>query len=282
MAKNVAFQGALGANSEIAARRYFTDSAIDCVAMNRFDQVFQAVKSGKVDFGMIPIENSLTGSIHENYDLLMKKKVWIAGEYIHHVRHHLLGLAGTKIADVRDIVSHPQALLQCAGYIRSLKRATAHPHFDTAGAAEYVAASQKKTLAAIASKEAAKANGLKVLCSEIEDNPANYTRFIVITAKPKRSKKMAAYKTSIVFALKNLPGALHKSLSVFTLRDIDLLKIESRPIVGRPWEYMFYLDYADRYDSKSSQRALDHLQELTHSLRVLGSYRPGDIHHHKA
>jgi prephenate dehydratase len=275
MSKKVAFQGALGANSEIAARRYFHNKQIACVPMTRFDQVFTAVKNGKVDFGMIPIENSLSGSIHENYDLLIKKKVWIAGEYIHHVSHHLLGLPGTKVTDIRDIVSHPQALLQCAGFIRSLKRVEAHPHFDTAGAAEFVAEKKEASLAAIASKEAAKVNRLKVLKSELEDNVENFTRFIVITANPPSRYKKGDYKTSIVFALKNLPGALHKSLSVFALRDLDLLKIESRPIPGKPWEYMFYLDYAEKYDSVQSKRALDHLQELTKSLRVLGCCIPG-------
>lgn len=265
----------MGANSEIAARRFFGKQRIAFTPLSRFDQVFQKVKTGQVDFGMIPIENSLTGSIHENYDLLIRKKVWIAGEYIHHVSHHLLALPASKIEDIRSIVSHPQALMQCSGFIRSLKKAQAHPHFDTAGAAEFVALGKDSSVAAIASKEAGKAHRLKVLKSAIEDNVENFTKFIVITKEPQARLKKGSYKTSIVFALKNLPGALHKSLSVFALRDIDLLKIESRPIPGRPWEYMFYLDYSGRFDDPSSVKALDHLQELTKSLRVLGSYVPG-------
>ena len=214
MPLKVAFQGILGANSEIAAKIYFKNKKIECLPFDRFEKVFQSVKSGRADFGMIPIENSLAGSIHENYDLLIKKKVWICGEYIHHVHHHLLALPGAKLTDIRNIVSHPQALLQCASFLKSLKKVDSHPFFDTAGSAQHVQDKGDKSIAAIASKEAGAVHGLKVLKKGIEDNVENYTRFIVIAKEsPKRFPK-GNYKTSIVFALKNIPGALHKSLSV--------------------------------------------------------------------
>jgi len=275
MTIDVAFQGILGANSEIAAKLYFANKRIKCHAVPKFENIYQKVVRGHCEYGMVPIENSLAGSIHENYDLLIKNKVWICGEHIHHVEHHLLGTKTSSLKDIKTIVSHPQALLQCAGFLRSLKRAESHPYFDTAGSAKHVKDSGDKTLAAIASKEAAAAHGLKILKRGIEDNVENYTRFFVIAKnQPKRFPK-GKYKTSIVFALKNIPGALHKSLSVFALRDIDLLKIESRPIHGSPWKYLFYLDYIGHIHDEASERALGHLQELTQTFRVLGSYQIG-------
>ena len=275
MTVKVAFQGILGANSEIAAKIYFGKSKISCVPVDKFDQIFLMVKNGKAKYGMVPIENSLAGSIHENYDLLIKRKVWICGEHIHHVHHHLLGTRGATLASLRNIVSHPQALLQCAGFLKGMKKVESHPFFDTAGSAKHVKDMEDPTLGAIASKEAAKAHGLKVLKAGIEDNIENYTRFFVISKAEPKQKPKGNYKTSIVFALKNIPGALHKSLSVFALRDIDLLKIESRPIPGSPWKYLFYLDYKGHKDDKASLRALDHLQELTQTFRILGSYKMG-------
>jgi prephenate dehydratase len=275
----IAFQGMHGAYSERAVRSFFGRAAKtqECRA---FADVFRAVRSGRAAYGVVPVENSLTGSIHQNYDLLLSSPVTIVGEVKERISHNLMAQPGVKLADVRVVYSHPQALSQCAGFLTKLKRATPTPFFDTAGSAHHVAAAAEPGAAAIASVEAARCYGLRVLKTAIEDDPENYTRFLVVApatgrgakALPKGLRKRPAGKTSIVFSLKSLPGALHKSLSIFALRDIDLLKIESRPIAGRPWQYMFYVDFATPADPEITARALAHLDELTLYVKVLGSY----------
>lgn len=271
----VAFQGVSGAYSERATRQFFGKEA-DPVACHDFNAVFRAVKTGKVPFGVLPLENSLTGSIHQNYDLLLKEPVVIVGEVKERISHSLLARKGTRLADVRVVYSHPQALSQCAGFFAKHKRAEATPFFDTAGSARYVATLERKDVAAIASPEAGRRYGLTALRHGIEDNAENFTRFLVIARPSKKTptRLKKPMKTSIVFALKSIPGALHKSLSVFALRDIDLVKIESRPIPGSPWQYLFYLDFVTPQDPKLSARVLDHLSEVTVFTKVLGTYPP--------
>ena len=194
-----------------------------------FEAVFAAVTSGKCDFGLIPIENSLAGSIHQNYDLLLQNDLYIVGEYFLRVRHCLIGFPGVTKSEIRQVISHPQALGQCAGYLRDMGVKT-EPVYDTAGSVKMLKASGEQTTAAIASRKAAEIYGMQILQEGIEDNPENYTRFLAIAPAPVTPSGEA--KTSIVFILKNQPGALFKALSVFALRDIDLTKIES-PSVGR-------------------------------------------------
>ncbi len=277
----VAFQGVDGAYSQKAAREFFGAQAktLPCA---EFADVFRAVKSGKARYGVLPIENSLTGSIHQNYDLILEHPVELVGEVKLRVSHHLLVPVGATRGDLREVFSHPQALSQCQKFLKTLPKARPVPFFDTAGSARFVAESGRLDVAAIASADAGKRYGLRSLKQAIEDNPHNYTRFWVIApAKrgPKRASSIkiakAKLKTSVVFALKNLPGALYKSLSVFAVRDIDLLKIESRPIPGTPWQYVFYLDFATPQDAKVGARAVEHLEELTAFTRVLGTYASG-------
>ena len=272
----IAFQGVAGAYSERAALQFFSRTVINCRAFPDFQSVYRAVMRGEVKFGVLPIENSLTGSIHQNYDLLLKNKVTIVGEVKLKITHCLLTLRKVKLAEVREIYSHPQALLQCAAFIRSLGNVASTPYFDTAGSARFVSESSRRDIAAIASASAAKEYGLTVAKTDIADHFHNYTRFIVVTREGGRQKIAASVKnrgkTSIVFSLKSLPGALYKALSVFAVRDIDLLKIESRPIAGKPWQYLFYLDFVTPKDPHAGKRAVEHLGELTAFLRVLGSY----------
>ncbi len=264
----VAFQGERGAFSEETSIAYFKDPiTIPCES---FDDVFEAVAAGRTDYGVLPIENSLAGSIHQNYDLLLRHQLHIVGEHFLRVNLCLIGFPGAKKEDIRHVLSHPQPLGQSAGYLRKMRGVTTEPVYDTAGSVKLLKASGERTAAAIASRRAAEIYGMEILEANIEDNPENYTRFLVIAKEPVTPSGEA--KTSIVFILKNQPGALFKALSVFALRDIDLTKIESRPLQGKPWEYLFYIDFLGAMQEERAQRALDHLGEYALMLRVLGSY----------
>jgi prephenate dehydratase len=264
----VAFQGEPGAYSEAAALEHFGPS-VCTIPCESFEDVFKAVESGQSELGLIAIENSLAGSIHRNYDLLMQNNVWIVGEHYLRVRHCLIAPQNTRVEEIRRVISHPQALAQCDGYVRS-RGWKSEVFYDTAGAVKHLSQTVEPGTAAIASCRAAEVYQMQVLAEGIEDNPANFTRFQVISKTPVPSGEDA--KTTIVFTLKNEPGSLFKASSVFALRDIDLTKIESRPLVGTPWEYLFYIDFASSIDRPVVSRALAHLEEYSKTLRILGSY----------
>lgn len=261
----VAFQGEAGAYSEQAVFGYFGD--VDAIPCESFDAVFDTVNSGTCNAGLIPIENSLAGSIHQNYDLLLRNHLHIVGEYLLRVQHCLIAMPGVIKADVKKAISHPQALGQCAGYLRK-HGIQARPVYDTAGSVKMLKESGERDVAAIASRRAAELYGMEILEEGIEDNPENFTRFLAIQNEPVVPR--GKVKTSIVFTLRNAPGALFKALSVFALRDIDLTKIESRPLQGKPWDYLFYIDFID--SNGSSQKALANLGEYALMVRVLGTY----------
>ncbi len=272
----VAFQGEIGAFSEEAVWALYGE--VEAVPLPSMEAVFEAVETGRVERGVVPIENSLFGSVHVNYDLLRAHPVQIVGELMLRIRHHLMAVPGATLDDIRRVHSHPQALGQCQTFLRErLPHAEALPTYDTAGAAKMIAEKAQKDLAAIAAERAAVEYGLAVLAADIESHQQNYTRFLALTrgaAVPADTD--VALKTSIVFALrKNVPGALFKSLAVFALRDLDLFKVESRPLVGSPGNYLFYLDFEGSIADVPVQRALDHLGEITAQLKVLGSYPQG-------
>ena len=264
----IAFQGEPGAYSEAAALR-FSDHA-DLLACEAFEDVFAAVASGKATHGILPVENSIGGSIHRNYDLLLENDLPIVGEVTLPITHNLMALAGTALKDVRRILSHPQALAQCERFLRGMSGVSVEATYDTAGSAKLVKEHKLTDAAAIASERAAKVFGLEILRAEIQDYSDNITRFLLISRTGETGDHVD--KTSVVFSLPNEPGSLFKALSVFALRDIDLTKIESRPIRGRPWEYLFYVDIPiGRHDLRCA-RALVHLAEFARSMRTLGSY----------
>jgi prephenate dehydratase len=263
----VSFQGEPGAYSEQAVFNYFGD--VETLPCDSFDEMFDSVASGKSDAALIPIENSLAGSIHQNYDLLLRHDLHIVGEYLLRVRHCLIANSGVKKEEIKKAISHPQALGQCAGYLRS-HGIKAEQVYDTAGGVKILKESGAQNVAAIASKRAAEIYGMQILEEGIEDNAENYTRFLAVGRELIIPEGEA--KTSIVFTLKNVPGSLFKAMSVFALRDIDLTKIESRPLQGKPWEYLFYIDFIGSTNDDASKRALDHLGEYAIMLRVLGSY----------
>jgi len=264
----IAFQGEPGAYSEAAAIR-FTDHA-DLLPCESFDDVFTAVATGKATHGILPVENSIGGSIHRNYDLLLEHELPIVGEVQLDITHNLLVLPGTTMEQVKKIYSHPQALAQCERFLRGLSGVSVEATYDTAGSAKLVKEKGLKDAAAIASERAAQVFGLEILKPEIQDFSDNITRFLVVSRTADSDQH--ADKTTVVFSLPNEPGSLFKALSVFALREIDLTKIESRPIRGRPWEYLFYVDLpVARHDLRCA-RALVHLAEFARSMRTLGSY----------
>ena len=264
----IAFQGASGAYSEAAALKAWPEAEV--IACDRFEEVFAAVAGGRVSHGILPVENSIGGSIHINYDLLLQHDLPIVAETELAVVHNLLALPGTTIAQIRRVFSHPQALAQCEQYLRTLAGVEIVATYDTAGSARLIREGNLTDTAAIASTRAAELFGLEILQAGIEDFADNITRFILIARDQKPLGEPD--KTSIAFALHNGPGALFKALSVFALRDIDLTKLESRPARGLPWEYVFYADLGAGRSDVRCGRAIIHLAEFARWVRTLGSY----------
>jgi prephenate dehydratase len=265
----IAYQGELGAFSEAAARLVHADAEL--VAYRSFEEVFGAVDTGPASYGVLPIENSIGGSIHRNYDLLVEHHHPIVAEVELPVVHHLLALPGVGLGDLRRVYSHPQGLAQCERFLRTLTGVEIIATYDTAGSAKLVADDRLLDAAAIASARAGEVFGLVPLASAIQDFDDNITRFLVIGRRP--LDEAPADKTTIAFTVPNVPGALFKALSVFALRDVDLVKLESRPIPGRPWEYLFYAEVGSARDELRCARALAHLAEFAPMLRVLGTYQ---------
>jgi prephenate dehydratase len=264
----IAYQGEPGAFSEAAARRLDTDAQL--LPSKSFEEVFERVAADPATWGVLPFENSIGGSIHRNYDLLLGHDLPIVGEVELTVVHHLLALPGATLAGLRRVYSHPQGLAQCERFLRTLTKVEIIATYDTAGSAKMVADAGLKDAGAIASARAGEVFGLTSLAASVQDFDDNITRFLVIGRKPIRDA--IPDKTSIVFSLPNEPGSLFKALSVFALRGIDLTKLESRPIPGRPWEYLFYVDLGVARDEVTCARALTHLGEFAPMLRTLGTY----------
>jgi len=273
----VAFQGESGAFSQEAIRQLLGAKAAP-VACRRFDEVFDALARRRVAAAIAPIENTLHGSVHENYDLLLKHDFAITAETNVRIVHNLIAAPGTRFRQIDKAYSHPVALNQCLDFFGRNKQIQSVPFYDTAGSVKMVMEKRPPGGAAIASQLAAKTYGAKILKREIEDDRQNYTRFFLLEPKgagPRNPKgaRGKPWKTSLVFSTRNVPGALFRALSALALRDLNLTKLESRPLRGRPWEYLFYLDLIGRQGDDAVRRALGHLGEVADFLRVLGSYR---------
>jgi prephenate dehydratase len=274
----VSFQGERGAFSEDAARQLL-GSNVETLPCRTFEEMFEAAATGAADAAAAPIENSLAGSVHKNYDLLMEHDLTIIGETNVRIVHHLIAPRGLTLKDIRRVHSHPVALAQCEKFLRAHRQIEVVPAYDTAGSVKMIVERDSKEDAAIAGATAAEVYGAEIIVSSIEDNARNYTRFLLLT-RPERAVSLNTLsrsssdqrKTSIVFRVANQPGALFRSIAAFALRDIDLTKIESRPIEGRPWEYSFYVDLIGDQHEPRVERALANLAELAESVRVLGSY----------
>jgi prephenate dehydratase len=294
----VAIQGELGSFSHEAAEKMLLRCTV--VPCARSVEVFERLESGSVGAAVIPIENTLAGTVAEHADLLVARNVFIQAEYLLRIVHNVIAAPGVKMAALRRVLSHPVALDQCRDFFRNHRDIEAIPFYDTAGSVKHVIAENLGDAAGVASQLAARQYGGKILQAGIEDDKRNFTRFFLIrrvarnrgSQRPHFSQKAremghpvsnafddackkliprGANKTSIAFQVKNTPGALFKSLSVFALRDISLSKIESRPMRGRPWEYVFYVDFL-RGDDEPARNALRHLGEVAEFVKVLGIY----------
>jgi len=264
----VAFQGDRGAFSEDAAIKLFGGN-VDFLPCLRLRDVFQAVVEDKVSFGVVPIENSQAGSINETYDLLLAYPLNIYAEVILRISHYLMALPGEKLADIRKVYSHPQALAQCEDFLSKLKLETM-PGYDTAGSAKMIKERELKGCAAIASRRAADIYGLEILAPQIENNINNYTKFFA--SSKQKAKPAERNKTSLVFTAEHVPGALYKVLGIFAIRNINLTKLESRPSKSKPWEYVFYTDFEGHIESEVYQEVIKELEQVTTFVKVLGSY----------
>lgn len=269
----VAIQGEAGSFSHAAALEALGPD-IRLVPRASFEDLFRTVEEGHATRGVVPIENSLAGSVHENYDLLGAHALHVVGEAQVRVRHCLIARGGTELEAVRRVASHPVALAQCRKFFAAHPGIAPVPAYDTAGSVRDLMGGNSGADAAIASSLAAELYGAVVLQEGLEDHAENYTRFLVVAREPAPLER--ARKTSLVFTLPNVPGSLHRALGVFAARQLDLTKIESRPLPGRPWEYAFYLDVTG--DPRGGLTdALAELRGLARDLRVLGSYPGSDI-----
>ncbi len=240
-----------------------------------FTDVFLALRSGRVTHAVIPIENTLHGSVHENYDLLLEYNLPICGETSIRISHQLIALPGTRLRQIRRAFSHPVALNQCRSFFEKHKGIEPVPFYDTAGSVKMLKEQRPPGAAAIASETAAEMYGGVVLKPNIEDNRQNFTRFFLLSKRNAALRSATGeWKTSIAFSTPNVPGALFRAMACFALRDLNLTKIESRPLRARPWEYLFYLDITGSRTDSSLKRALANLREIAKDLKVLGSYRP--------
>ncbi len=265
----VAFQGERGSFSEEAAYKLL-GNRIRILPCETFTATFQSVAHGKAQACLVPIENTLAGSVYENYDLLQSNALHIVGEVSLRIVHNLIALPGTSRKDVRQVYSHPVALAQCGQFFARHPQIERIPFYDTAGAVKMLAERRIRGAAAIASRIAADVYRARILVRHLEDHHENFTRFLLLSKTRKVSPR--ADKVSIVFSTRNVPGALYKCLSVFALRDIDLSKLESRPLRGKPFEYFFYVDFMGHMKEERCRNALAHLGEVTNFLRVLGCY----------
>ncbi|HEV2499367.1 MAG TPA: prephenate dehydratase [Terriglobia bacterium] len=266
----VAIQGERGSFSEEAADALLGDGAA-VLPKETFAAMFRSVVEKESRYCLAPIENTLAGSVYENYDLLLEHDLHIVAEVNLRIVHNLIAFPGTSLKTLARVYSHPVALAQCRTFFKRHRKVERVPFYDTAGSVKMLAEKRTPRAAAIASRVAAKVYGGQILQSHLEDHQQNYTRFLLLSRAPASGSN--CNKVSIAFSTRNVSGALFKCLSVFALRDIDLSKIESRPVRGRPWEYFFYLDFAGNIEDKVCKNALNHLAEVTDFLRVLGCYK---------
>lgn len=271
--QRVAFQGEPGAYGEIAALDYFPKAKL--LPAKSFQTVFEILESGKADFAVVPIENSIEGSINETYDLLLKTSMVVYGEIYQRIRHCLIANPGTSNSEITAAYSHPQALAQCRAYLQK-KGLEAIPTYDTAGAVKLVKQEKMMQAAAIASKRAANLYGMRILEESIEDKKNNYTRFLILSKA--QSKPTGHDGTSIIFSVRHTPGALYDILKEFAKRRINLTKIESRPTKEVPWEYNFYVDFEGHSHDKEIRELIKAVKKKTLFIKILGSYKRGKLY----
>jgi len=274
--KKIAIQGGYGAFHEIAALNYFKDEEIEIVPSNTFKDLFKSLKLAKADYGIMAIENSLAGSILPNYNLLRESNMKIIGEIYLRIRQNLVALPGQTIEDIREVYSHPMAILQCQLFFDKYPHIRLVDSIDTALSAKDIQKHNRMGVGAIASSLAAVKYGLEIMSEGIETNKMNYTRFLILKDRNGDNQRdNRANKASIHFALAHKIGSLSKILSILSFYDINLTKIQSLPIIGQDWEYQFYLDIMWE-DNKRYHQALEAIKPFTSDLGVLGEYEKGN------
>jgi prephenate dehydratase len=278
--ERIAFQGERGAFSEEATRNLL-GHGVQVLPCTRFEDLFRNLKEGRAAGAVVPIENTLAGSVHENYDHLVNFELPIVGETSVRIVHNLIALPGVKFSQIKRVYSHPVALNQCLDFFAKNPQIEKVPFYDTAGSVKMIAEERLSDAGAIASRVAAEIYGAHILRRSIESDRQNFTRFFLLRTPayarrhPTQPGPDTTWKTSLVFSTRNVPGALFRALSAFALRDLNLMKIESRPLRGKPWEYLFYLDFLGCADSPVARNALANLSEIADFLRVLGCYPKG-------
>jgi prephenate dehydratase len=274
--KPVAFQGEPGAFSQQAIRQFLGDD-VPILPRQRFEQVFRALEADEASAAAIPVENTLHGSVHENYDHLLNFDFEIVAETNVRIVHNLIVLPGVTFKKIRRVFSHPVAINQCLDFFSANPGIEREPFYDTAGSVKMIVEQQLRDAGAIASAIAAEIYGAKIIKRSIEDDRRNFTRFVLLQKRGTPVPRLAGvrsreHKTTLVFTTRNIPGALFRALSAFALRDLNLAKIESRPLRGKPWEYLFYVDLIGDLSDVRLQKAIGHLEEIADFIRVLGSY----------
>lgn len=273
MNESVTFQGERGAYSEMATLQYFPNAKV--MPKKSFQDVFDSIETCEANYAVVPIENSIEGSINETYDLLLQTKTTVTGEIYQRVRHCLIVNKGTTLDELEAVYSHPQAIAQCRNYLQ-LKRLDSVPTYDTAGAVKMIKERKIMNAAAIASRRAAEIYDMAVLEEGIEDRKNNFTRFLVLSKT--KTEPTGHDRTSIIFSVKHLPGALFGILKEFSSREINLTRIESRPTKETPWEYNFYVDFEGHCDDETIKKALQSIKNKTAFFKILGSYKKGEFY----
>lgn len=268
--KKIGFQGEHGAYSEIAATKFFPDS--DLIPMKLFQDIFDALRNDSIDCAVVPIENSIEGSVTEIYDLLLDTEKKISGEIFLKINHCLIALPNST--NVTKVLSHPQALAQCRNYIKK-KNLDAMPTYDTAGSVRLIKEKKILDTAAIASMKAAEIYDMKILDQNIEDRRKNFTRFLVLSNQITTPTKTD--RTSMIFGLNHTPGSLYSVIQEFNNNKINLTKIESRPTKEKPWEYNFYVDFEGHTEEDNVKKTLNDIEKKCTFIKILGSYRRGTI-----
>ena len=275
MAKTIAIQGGYGAFHEIAAHHFFTGEEIKILPRNTFRDMVTTLKDRQCDFGIMAIENSLAGSIIPNYNLIINTNMHITGEIYLRIKQNLVAMPGVKISDLREVFSHPMAILQCQDYFDAHPEIRLIESIDTALSAEEIAEKRLMDTGAISSKMAADKYGLSILARSIETNKKNYTRFLILAENGITIPQDEVNKASVFFTVAHKFGSLSQILSILSYYEINLAKIQSMPIPGKDWEYMFYVDVEiNNYDMY--KKSLEAIKPFTPSLGILGEYRKGE------
>lgn len=267
----VALLGEIGSFSEMAAQQYF-NSDIDTLSCKSFEQIAEMVRLKRADFAVLPIENSHTGGINNVHDLLLNENLFAIGELVLKIEHCLITHHGTKKEQIKKIYSHPQALAQCERYLSdNFPNCEIIPVYNTAGSVKQIKEEADSDAAGIASSRAAEYYGMQIIERGIEDNSINYTRFLIFS--PQKCYSELNNKSSIIFSVVSVPGAIYKCLKEFALREINLTRLESRPSKKKPWEYVFYMDFEKGLQEKVTEETLTELGKHTTFIKIIGTYK---------